>query len=605
LAFVPQKSPPSRARRAVLFGILAFAYVYVFPYQDRTNNPNENVRFFMTAAIVDDHTFAIDHVREQWGWVNDAAIYGGHAYSVKAPGTSYLGVPAYWLYRTWCNRTGHSFDRSTALWATRFGGSILPTLWFLYAFHRWLARKGGPPVVRDAIVLSLGVGSLLYAYGMLFVSHTLSAATAFGAFMILEKARRDGEITGMRAIHAGFLAAAVTAFEYPGFIATAILCVYALVAIRRRAFLVNFALGALVPTLSVLGFHLAAFGNAFTPGHRYLESEAFRAGMNDGFYGSGQWRWEACGGLLFDLGYGLFPLTPILLLAFIGFPILLRDKRTRIDAAFALAIPLMTCLLVFTLNNWRGGWTVGPRYLAVAYPFLGWAALEGGRALSKLSPRATGGFAVACLSVGLLASGAPSIYYPHLPEAITRPLPQLLRILVRYDFAPYNAGSYLADTFGGDFHGSLSMLPMALLGLLALLFVSWGEKKTQDRIVVFLLSLLFGSWLLTPLITNDENAASAAQATAGLLGYWDPAGFDRAARIEARMRAGTATDADYDRLPLIYAGEGRTFDQQMAEQRRDQHRSPIATGPQGFTPLPNLLPPPQPQDQAEDVDAGP
>jgi len=100
LAFVPQKSPPSRARRAVLFGILALGYLYVFPYQDRTNNPNENVRFFMTAAIVDDHTFAIDHVRQQWGWVNDAAVYGGHAYSVKAPGTSYLGVPAYWIYRT-------------------------------------------------------------------------------------------------------------------------------------------------------------------------------------------------------------------------------------------------------------------------------------------------------------------------------------------------------------------------------------------------------------------------------------------------------------------------------------------------------------------------
>lgn len=575
---MPQKSPPTPARRAVLFGILALAYVYVFPYQDRTNNPNENVRFFMTAAIVDDHTFAIDHVREQWGWVNDAAVYGGHAYSVKAPGTSYLGVPGYWLYRQWCNRSHHTFDRTEALWMTRFTGSILPTLWFLYAFHRWLARRGGSPVVRDAIVLSMGIGSMLYAYGMLFVSHTMSAAAAFGAFMILERARREGQITGWRAISAGFLAAAVTAFEYPGFVATALLCVYALFAIRRRAYLVNFGLGALLPTLSVMGFHLAAFGNALTPGHRYLESEAFRAGMNDGFYGSGQWRWEAAGGLLFDLGYGLFPLTPILILAFFGFPKLLRNERTRIDAIFALLVPLATYGLICTMNNWRGGWTVGPRYLAVVYPFLGWAALEGARGLTRFSPRATAAFAVACLSVGLLASGGPSIYYPHLPEGITRPLPQLLRVLVHYDFAPYNAGSYFASMFGHDFHGSLSMLPIGLLGLFAVIFAAWGERTLQDRLAVFLLSLLFGSWMLTPLVSNDENAESAAQATAGLLGYWDPAGYDVAARIEARMADGSATDADYERLPRVYAGEGRMTDARAAERRRDAHLAPEVRG---------------------------
>ncbi len=556
-----------------MFGILALGYLYVFPYQDRTNNPNENVRFFMTAAIVDDHTFAIDHVRQQWGWVNDAAVYGGHAYSVKAPGTSYLGVPAYWIYRTWCNRTGAAFSRTTALWACRFGGSILPTLWFLYAFHRWLARKGGPPVVRDALVLSMGMGSMLYAYGLIFVSHTLSAAAAFGAFMILERARREGEITGGRAIGAGFLAASVTAFEYPGFVATAVLCLYALFAIRRREYLVNFALGALVPTLSVLGFHQAAFGNALTPGHRYLESEAFRAGMNDGFYGSGEWRWEAAGGLLFDLGYGMFPLTPILLLSVIGFPILLRRKETRLDAIFALLVPMTTFLLICTMNNWRGGWTVGPRYLAVAYPFVGWAALEGGKALARISPRGAGAFAVASLSVGLLASGGPSIYYPHLPEAITRPLPQLLRVLVRYDFAPYNAGSYIASTFGHDFHGSLSMLPIALLGAFAVCFAAWGERRLQDRLVVLFGSLLFSSWMLTPLVANDSNAASAAEATGNLLGYWDPAGFDTAARIEARIQNGTATDVDYERLPGVYEGESRRFDQQSAERRRDAHFS--------------------------------
>ncbi|MFO0681578.1 MAG: hypothetical protein U0234_05990 [Sandaracinus sp.] len=590
MALVPQKSPPSRARRAVLFGLLAVAYLYVFPYQDRTNNPNENIRFYMTAAIVDDHTFALDHVRQEWGWVNDGALYQGHSYSVKAPGTSYLGVPGYWLYRQWCNRTGHALDRTTALWVCRFTASVLPMLWFLYAFHRWLAQRGGPPVLRDAIVLSLGVGSMLYAYGMLFVSHTSSAIAAFASFMILERARRDETITGWRAISAGFLAASVTAFEYPGFFTTALLCLYALFAIKKRSYLVNFAFGAAIPTLSVLGFHQACFDNPFTPGHRYLEAEAFRGLANQGFYGSGTFQPDAAGGLLFDLGYGLFPLTPILILAFVGFPVLLREKKTRLDAIFALAIPVATYLLICTMNNWRGGWTVGPRYLAVGYPFLAWGAFEGGRVIARKWPRGLGAFAVASLTVGLLASGAPSIYYPHLPEGITRPLPQLIRVLVIGGFAPYNAGSYFAAQWGRDFHGTASMIPIMVVALLLVAFAAWGEKKLKDRLAVLLVSFVWSSFLFAPLVAQDSNAVSAAAATGNLLSYWDPSGFDRASRIEQRIREGTASDEDYRALPRLYEVEGRPSEARSAERRRDAHFQPAPPPTPERAPVPLPFP---------------
>jgi hypothetical protein len=571
LALVPQKSPPTRGRRLALFGICALAYVYAFPYHPRVNNPNENVRFFMTAALVDDHTFAIEHVREQWGWVNDAAIFEGHVYSVKAPATSYLGVPGYWLYRRYTILTGEPFQRTTALWVVRFTASVLPTLAFLWAFHRWLARRGGPPVVRDAVVLSLGVGSLLYAYGMLFVSHTLSAVVAFGAFMILERARRMREISGGAAFAAGLLAASATAFEYPGFFASALLSVYALFALRKRSYLVNFGVGALIPTASVLVFHRICFGNALTPGHRYLEAEAFRELSHEGFYGSGSFQWDAAGGLLFDLGYGLFPLTPILLLAFIGYPALIANRRTRIDGVFALLIPLTTFLLICTMNNWRGGWTVGARYLAIALPFLGFAAVEGGRVIARFTPRLVGTFSVASLAVGLLASGGPSVYYPHVPEAITRPLPQMLRILVRHDFAPYNAGTFLASTFANArFCGTASMLPLFALGVIALIWTAWGERRTQDRLVVLLGSFFFASWMLTPMIANDANAAGASAQMAYVTEYWDPAGCDRAACIEDRIRDGSASERDFTDLPTTYEAEGRNDDARSARRRAER-----------------------------------
>ncbi len=575
MALVPQKSPPTRGRRLALFGICALAYVYAFPYHPRVNNPNENVRFFMTAALVDDHTFAIEHVREQWGWVNDAAVFEGHVYSVKAPATSYLGVPGYWLYRRYTIITGTPFDRTTALWVVRFTASVLPTLAFLYAFHRWLARRGGPPVVRDAVVLSLGIGSLLYAYGMLFVSHTLSAVVAFGAFMILERARAAKQISGWAALSAGFLAASATAFEYPGFFASGLLSIYALFAIRQRPYLVNFGVGALVPTVSVLLFHRICFGNALTPGHRYLEAEAFRELSREGFYGSGSFHWEAAGGLLFDLGYGLFPLTPVLLLAFVGYPALLANRRTRLDAVFALLIPLTTFLLICTMNNWRGGWTVGARYLAIALPFLGWAAVEGGRVIARFAPRLVSTFAVASLGVGMLASGGPSVYYPHMPEAVTRPLPQMLRVLVRHDFAPYNAGTFLASRLANvSFCGTRSMVPLFALGVFALIWTAWGERRTRDRLVVLLGSFFFASWMLTPMIANDANAAGASAQMAYVTRFWDPEGCDRAARIEDRIRVGQGSERDFADLARLYDEEGRTDDARSARRRGEQGPAP-------------------------------
>src|SRR5688572_3424829 len=105
--------------RWALLGCITLASLYVFPYYLRINNPNENVRLQMTAAIVDDGTYRIDDVRRRWGWTNDAAVYEGHYYSVKAPGTSLLGVPVYWAYRTVCDLAGAEVDRVTALWLLR------------------------------------------------------------------------------------------------------------------------------------------------------------------------------------------------------------------------------------------------------------------------------------------------------------------------------------------------------------------------------------------------------------------------------------------------------------------------------------------------------
>lgn len=566
----PSPRGPLASRVIGALALCAFAYLYPFPYFARVNNPNENVRFYMTAAIVEDGTYHIDRVRERWGWVNDAAIYEGHYCSVKAPATSLLGVPAYWAYREIARLRGEPFDRTTALWACRVFASTLPALGFLWAYYEWLRRRGGAPVVRDAVFMSVALGSMFYAYAILFVTHTLSAVGAFGAFMLLRDARKNGRIGWGAAAVAGFCATLVTACEYPGFPATVLLCLYALACVRPFSRLAAFAAGALVPTVAVMHFHQSCYGSPFRPGHRFLENDQFRDAMHEGFYGAAQIHWEAAAGLLFDPAYGLLITTPIFLLAILGAARLLARRAERLDTAVALLVCGSTYALICFMNNWRGGWTVGARYLALELPFVGWLALEGGSWLAKKSgtPRFVGALAVACLSVGLLLQGAPSAYYPHLPEAFTRPLPQLVRWLVRHDFAPYNAGRYF---FGWT--GTLSMAPLLLGGLIAVLWAAWAEKKLQDRLVVWLGSILLTSWLISPFILPDpEHEAGATDARRFVMEFWEPPGEDLGSRLEARIRQGTATERDLERLVATYEEAGRTADLRRARLLVERYR---------------------------------
>ena len=101
---------------AAFFALVFVVYTFVYPYIAAVNNPNENVRTYMTMAIVEGHTFRIDDIVLRHGWVNDMARApethmkaeaafafcsrapaSCHLYSVKAPAASYLGVPAYWV----------------------------------------------------------------------------------------------------------------------------------------------------------------------------------------------------------------------------------------------------------------------------------------------------------------------------------------------------------------------------------------------------------------------------------------------------------------------------------------------------------------------------
>ncbi len=506
-AFGERSAYPSLSNTLCMLAICGVAYLWAFPYQPTINNPNENVRFYMTAAIVEEGTYAIDTQRARWGWVNDAGVRNGKHYSVKAPGASLLAVPGYWAYHAWCEARNEPLDRTTALWMCRVTASILPMLLFLFFLHRFFGGLTSHPILRDATFVSIALGSLLYGYALLLVSHTQSAVAACAALMCL---MHPLPLTRRRAMLAGLFAASVTLFEYPGMMASVPLTLFAAWrgGLARMPFV---AAGCLPPVLAMMHFQWRAWGNPLTPGHRFLENPAFRTLSEEGFFGATGFHLDAATGLLFDPGYGLFALTPLLCAAPFGAWIALRTKGLRAPALACGFACLLSYALICTMNNWRGGWTVGPRYLAVTVPLLGFFALIG---LDRLAARARSlayGLALGATAAGIVLSGLVSVYYPHVPEALARPVPDLVLPLMRGNLAPLNAGHWLGAT------GTAAMLPVFVaLGLACFigLFSGLRQLSMPQRSIFLCVILCSAAGLAWPawVAATDTKAARLSRA---------------------------------------------------------------------------------------------
>ncbi|MBN1653793.1 MAG: hypothetical protein JXA30_08455 [Deltaproteobacteria bacterium] len=553
---MPQQLIVTRKQALIATAFCAFFYLYPFPYYPKINNPNENVRFYMTASIVERGTYAIDAMRARWGWVGDAAANNGSAYSVKAPGTSFLGIPGYALYYYGIKLAQKRYERTVALRLCRLTASILPTLFFLFFFYRWLARQTSHPLLRDTVYFSVAIGSLFYGYAVIFVSHTLSAAAGFGAFMMLFDIRRDppSQTSRKKLFVAGLLTASATLFEYPGLVASLILSIYALFAVRPLSRLVHYAFGGLAPTLVVMHFQWRAFGSPFTPGHLMVENPAFRSAHLEGLYGAVGPSVEALYGLLLDPAAGLFPLTPIMLFSLFGFGILLRNQSQRLDSIIALSIAALTLLTICSMNNWRGGWTIGPRYLALVVPFAAWGSLVCLERVAKKLPRLSFSLALGCTAAAIVASGLPSAYYPHIPPDFTRPLSQLFSLLIAHDYAPYNWG----NLFGS--YGTRSMWPLGLAAVLLILFCLKSVYGFSDRLKIVVTSTCVALCLLWPLLTdNGREEPAVVRAVDFVTQNWSPEGHDLAARLfrDVENARPEAFDVKKRRLIDVLMREGR------------------------------------------------
>jgi hypothetical protein len=429
---------------------IAIAYLYVFPYFPKIRSANELPRLYLVKAIADEHRFAIDTGVARWGATADVSPSHGHSYSNKAPGSSMLAAPAYLAARL----VGGDPSLTATMWISRVFAGIVPMLLFLSLLYGFLERFTPDPAIRKLVLVAYGLGSMAMTFSILFFSHQLGAICVASAWILaLDVADRKRSLFAMTA--AGALAGAAALVDYQAVFAAVPVAVHVLWKLRawpRRelARVVAIAVaGAAVPIAILLAYHTACFGSPFRTG--YDASTTFAVYHQQGFLGITELRWEAFVGSFLRRDNGLFFLAPWLLLALPGFYLLAREHRGY--AAVGLAIVVIYTLFISSINFWRGGWGVGPRYITAMLPFMLPAVAL---VLARVKPLMRGALA-ATIVVGVVVYAFSAATFPYWPDSIRHPLVDCTFRLIHDGLAAPNAGNLVGIT------GFASLVPYLLV----------------------------------------------------------------------------------------------------------------------------------------------
>lgn len=584
----------------LFFALCVLPMFLVFPYWAQMNNPNENVRTYMTMGIVEHRTFCIDKLVERFGWTNDmarvpgplghpvtpeqAAAFGiaeAHYFSVKAPATSYAGVPVYWLFsRAIAPLAGHHFPDAhskpddiswwlkSTTWALRLGAIQLPCFLFLIFFERWLRGITPDTTLRLAAVAATAFGTNYLAYVQMFASHATFAVAAFTSFAITEREWRTRRLSEHRrpgkAFLAGFFAAWATHLEYHALPVSLILALFAAFVFWRPKNLALVTLGGLLHAGGMTFFQWRAYGNPLTPGHKMVENAQFAAEHHEGLFGIKMPTLDAFGSLSVSPAFGFFGMSPYMWLGLLAIPFglfvargLRHERKVR---RVSTVVWLLAMLSLWTIMSgaieWRAGWTIGPRYLGAAPPFFAFGATCALEQLSRSGLRNVWrGLAAGLALAGVLSVGYVSLVINTLPpQQITRPLVQFAWPLTRVGFVPHHVGEWLGWTTPTLWY----VCAAAMLATTVVAAVASADRTPSMlvRVVFFAIGLRVG---MIPALMDarPEEGAVGAIDLGGWMSSWDPQGRDyiSMARIDAE-RQGPRGPCAWHRLAALERSAG-------------------------------------------------
>ena len=419
-------SGASRAQTTAIAVSLLAAVFVSSPLHTPLNNPNEGVRVFTVKALVEHHTFALDDVIAAWGFIDDKAhCQQGKRCSSKAPLSSLIAAAFYAVVHP---VTG-DLTRETLTRFCRLTGGVLPAalslsiLW--WALRRRARLRGDDVVVVDVAVAALVVGSGVLASLNVFSGHALAALApaAVLSLVLLDEAPSTRRLV----IAAALLSMATTA-EYPAALALPLLVPLILRSERRARAVVVVVVAGFVTALPALVAHTLMFGAPWTTGYSSLDNPHYQPLVQGTFFGVGLPDPAALLTVLFSPELGLFFFSPLLLGGLVGVALLPKNV-----GAVVVVVVCAFLLFIAGFRGWRGGWSVGPRYISELAGVLTVTAVLGLQRLPTSTARllAFGGAAI-----GIVHSGIAGALFPHLPDNLRNPVIELALPLVVRGLAP-------------------------------------------------------------------------------------------------------------------------------------------------------------------------
>ncbi|MEE2902689.1 MAG: hypothetical protein VYC39_10170 [Myxococcota bacterium] len=500
---------------------VAFNYLCTSPYHRGLNNPNEMVRVYMTKALVDEGTPSIDAVIRKWGGVDDKAVRNGKMYSSKAPLQSLTGVPVYAMLSE-----SITDKRVVTTWLRIFGSAIygMAIAWlFLFWSRKRSQILTNSETSGNALGLAFAVGTMFYPYAITFTGHILAALTAGGTYLavikLLEKLE-DSEDWFVFACLAGFSAGAAPFAEYPAALVAAPILFggfFAMPTLRSKGrYFLGLAVGGFLPFGLGLWAHHDSWGAFYKTGYSFLENRAYVEVHGTGFFGVNLPKADAFLGSLFSPGTGLFFYSPILIVGLVVLCMFCfqREHDNKLSHPRTLAIVgligfVAEVLFISGHTGWRGGWTLGPRYIIGVVPILAVWTIEG-----LAFPRfrfwlgLTGGLSI-------ILTGFASALYPHLSDVYGNPL--ISFVLPSYLNGEFSYG--LAHSLGLEGHIA-NMVHTIPLTMIAIYVFCLGNKLTISRAAAlgFATVLTMGSLFLIP----ESDPSAAMRENERLWGFWEP-----------------------------------------------------------------------------------